>query len=555
MSKVKSSRGSHYTTMRPVLKLGFSRGALIAAAIFWIVVLLLVLNRHYSMYPSYTSHDQSILNQVFWNSAHGRFFQSSLSSGLSSAVLQDGEIPTVFYRRLGQHFTPAHFLWLPLYAIFPASATLLVLQVSLVTAAGLVLYLLARQRLSDQISTWITISFFCTTAIIGPTLANFHDFSQVPLFTFAILLALDKKQWGWFAAMVFFLLMAREDTGIVLFGIGFYLLASRRYPRLGLGLCTLALGYVLILTNFVMPLFSDEVSRHFMVDHYGQYVQDEAPSTFSVLVSIVSQPLRLIQEVFTPFSESVRYVLGHWLPLAFIPAVSPAAWAISGFPLLAILLRQDVNALSMQMRYAMIVVPGLFYGAILWWSQRPAKLRPRFRNFWAVCIGLSLFFTLTLNPNRAWSFVIPDSIDPWVYVSLPRQWSHVQQVRSLFTQIPADASVSASNHLLPHLSSRREILRFPDLTLQNDAQAVVMMDYVILDLWQLQQYQPAFADDRTRLSQWIPLINQLIEQGTYGAIACQDGILLMQHQTPSTPEALDRWNALRQELEASLQQS
>ena len=153
----------------------------------------------------------------------------------------------------------------------------------------------------------------------------------------------------------------------------------------------------------------------------------------------------------------------------FVPAVSPAAW-LNGFaPLTALFLRQDTHiALSMQLRYTLMVVPGIFYGTILWWAQRPPKLSQRTRRIWTACLCLSLLFTFTLNPSRTWSFLLPDSFDPWVHLSLTKQWNHANEVRSLIAQIPTDASLAATDNLLPHVSNRRAVLRFPRREFQND---------------------------------------------------------------------------------------
>ena len=165
------------------------RLAIIAAIAFFSLALLITLHRHFTFYSSY---DQGIFNQVFWNGIHGRFFESSLSSQLSTNVVHSDQVPAVNYHRLGQHFTPALLLWLPIYALFPYPATLTVLQVTLVTAAGLVLYALARHYLEPPIAGMITVSFYCAIAVVGPTLTNFHDICQTPLFVFGILLAMEK---------------------------------------------------------------------------------------------------------------------------------------------------------------------------------------------------------------------------------------------------------------------------------------------------------------------------------------------------------------------------
>ncbi len=230
--------------------------------------------------------------------------------------------------------------------------------------------------------------------------------------------------------------------------------------------------------------------------------------------------------------------------------------------------------LAINIRYAMTVVPGLFYGAILWWADRqkeedkiksgektslrfPSAMFPfpssaKFRRFWSFCICLSLFFTFTSNPNRTFSFILPDAIEPWVQVPLIRQWQHVSQVRPLLAQIPADASVSATNTIVPILSSRREILRFPMLELRNDAREAVKMEYIIADLWQLQQYQPAFRSERRQLREIIPQIDRLSQSGEYGIVGFEDGAILMRQDVASDSLSVAAWTSFRRELEPIL---
>jgi uncharacterized membrane protein len=237
---------------------------------------------------------------------------------------------------------------------------------------------------------------------------------------------------------------------------------------------------------------------------------------------------------------------GHWLPLLFVPAISPTAWICAAPPLAALFLRSDTQiALSMQLRYTVMVVPAMFYGAITWWSYRGQKLSRRTKRIWAGCLCLSLLFTFTLNPSRTWSFIIPDSIDPWVHLTLPKQWGHAAEVRSLLTQIPPEASVSATDNLLPHVSGRRAVLRFPTMEYRNDAGEPTRVDYVMVDFWQLQQYAVAFSGSRDRIQEWVPLVQTLIEENRYGVVASVPGVLLLQQAAPSDPEALMEWERFR----------
>ena len=515
------------------------------ATIFFAFLLVFSLNRYYSFYASY---DQGLFNQLFWNTIHGHLFQGSLSSGESSAVSYDNQIQMVSYYHLGQHFILDFLLWLPIYALFPSGVTLVVLQVTLITAAGIVLYALARHYLPPAIAVLITASFYSTSAVIEPTFGNFSEYCQVPLFVFSLLLALEKRKWWLFWLFVALTLGIREDTGFIVFSIGLYLILSRRYPRIGVMVCLLSFSYITLVTNAIMPQFSNDNSRLYITTKFGQYVTGNNPSTLQLLWGILTHPEKLLVNLLTPIDRRLKYLSGQFLALAFVPAISFQAWILASFPLLELLLERGQSALAISIRYALGVVPGVFYGAILWWSQHKERFKLRLRRFWIGCIALSIFFSIVSSPNQAFYFLFPDSYRPWVFVSLSRQWEHVGHIRALMNFIPSQASVSATTHLIPHLSSRSEIIRFPALLLQRQRGNIIEVDYALVDLWRMQQYQPAFKDERQKLQAFVPLIDQLIAQGKYGILGVQDGVVLLQKKITSTPQATKDWLNLRSEL-------
>ena len=310
------------------------------AIAFFASILTLNLIRHFTFYSSY---DQGIFNQVFWNGIHGQIFQSSLSSQLSANTTLLGNEPEVFYHRLGQHFTPALLLWLPLYALFPSPVTLTVLQVLLVTAAGVVLYLLAREYLEPSPSRWLVAAFYCANTVVGPTLGNFHDIVQIPVLIFGLLLAMEKRWWWLFGLLAICILAVREDSGVILFGVGVYMIASRRYIRIGAALCLLCLAYVLWVTNSIMPMFSRDVELRFVEERFGQYVEGDSGSTLDILWGILRNPVRFVGELFSPLGTTVSYLAGQFLPLALlIPVASPASLAMAGPPIVQILAAKGV---------------------------------------------------------------------------------------------------------------------------------------------------------------------------------------------------------------------
>ena len=94
---------------------------------------------------------------------------------------------------------------------------------------------------------------------------------------------------------------------------------------------------------------------------------------------------------------------------------------------------------------------------------------------------------------------------------------------------------------MPHLSSRREILRFPLYQLRNDAGEVISVDYILADLWQLKKYGIAFSGDRDALKEITQRIEQLTSNKEYGIIDFRDGVILMKKAVPSEPKAVKNY--------------
>ena len=260
-----------------------TRQALVAALIFAVVALLLQAWRSQVLLASY---DQGIFQQVLWNSLRGHPFESTLSSQLSTNVIHSGEPAGLGYARLGQHFTPSLLLWAPLLGLIGGAALPLV-QVGLIGLAGLVLHQLALQLVPARTANWLTYGFYGGNALIGPTLGNFTDLCQLPLAVFALMLGLQRRM-GWLILSAAVLIpLIREDTGIMLIAIGLWLLLRepKRWP-IAIALIIWGAGWMVLVTNALMPLFSDDNSKRFMVENFGQYLDgdpSEGASSLSML--------------------------------------------------------------------------------------------------------------------------------------------------------------------------------------------------------------------------------------------------------------------------------
>ena len=513
---------------------------LIAAIIFISLGLLL---QFWRMQTLNSSMDQGILYQVLWNSLNGHPFESTLSSQLSTNVQHSGEVPTVGYQRLGQHFTPLLFIWLPFIQVL-GKWGLPFIQVFLIGGAGLILHQIAKRKLEPELAKIITFAFYCANTVIGPCLGNFTDLSQLPICFFLLILGLEIRKKWMVAIAAIAIPLIREDAGVLLLGIGLWILYKdiRRW-KLSLLLILYGGAWVVLATNIFMPIFSDDSSKRFMIENFGQYLEGKSQaSSLEVLGEISKQPVLIIKELFSPFDKTIKYLAGHGLPLVFIPYISIDSWLLMGLPLLGLLLAQG-NPLGINWRYTYLVVPGLFTGAVFWWEKNGRVFNSkRFKRFWSGCICLSLIFTITSNPNGTLSFISPESFDPWVYRNPLEQWEHGQIGRDLIKVIPDEATVAANNPLIPHLAGREVLIRYPRIKYKDREGDTKFVEWIALDFYHHQRVAFAFEKRRRELEELIQKVKSL--EGLYSIQAVNDGIIIFSLGGESNPIALEKYKNL-----------
>ena len=534
-----------------------SRRILLVAAGFSLALLALQSWRSWVLLASY---DQGIFQQVLWNSLHGHWFESTLSSQLSTNVIHAGGLPSIGYARLGQHFTPTLLIWTPLVGLL-GGAALPLLQVGLITTAGLVLHRLAHQLVPERTAHWITYGYFAGNALIGPTLGNFTDLCQLPLAVFSLLLGLQEKR-RWLVVLSALLMpLIREDTGVLLVAVGAWLLVRerQRWP-LALAFIGWGGGWVMVCTNVLMPMFSDDNAKRFMVENFGQFLSEDnttGNSSLETLQRVLSQPTLLLQQLVDPPGQTLLYLLGQGLPFLFIPLISLDTALLAGPSLLGLFLAQGANdPLSITIRYTLLVVPGFALGALFWWARRPnPDLGSKVRLAWGCALTLSLLLTISSNPHRSLSVLIPDSIEPWVHSGWADQWDHGKAARQALQVIPAEASVAANTPLIPLLARRSVVVRFPFSTnYQDRGGSIKAVDWIAVDLDFLNRYSVAFQGDWKQLrnsKRWLEN-----NRDDYKVRALNDGVVVMERN--SNREAgfnLTLENGLNQLLASPLPES
>ena len=499
---------------------------LVLAAGFWLIGFSLQIWRLESFGATY---DQALFLQELWSTAQGRPFESSLSSVLSSAVAVNGSLPHVDYLHLGQHANSLTLLLAPAVAAF-GWIVLPFAQATALTAAGLILWRLAQQRLPKELAWRLTLSYFLSGAVLGPMLENFHDLIWYPLLGFLILGGLLDRRLGLVILPSIALLLVREDSGLLLFSIGLW--AAVRRPdvrRIGVGLMLISFAWVFLVTGFVQPSVDASLSDRFLQEKFGHLVADVSGGTLSVLLQMAQKPVALLGALVSPPGATLGFLLALTLPLLLVPLFSVDVALIVSAPLLIALLSQGRTALAVTLRYVLALVPGLYIGTLLWWQSNPSIWKKRWlRPCWTTALSLGLLLTLVSNPHRTFSAVVPDSFSPWVHVSPSEMLKRRALGRKALSLIPPTASVSADTPLLPWLAQREVAIRFPNGVRYLDREGKIQeVDWVAAFPGYYSPLVPLFKRETEQQRGILNELQALISEGRYERVFCEGGAVVL----------------------------
>ena len=511
----------------------------ILAAGFFLACLSIQVWRLESLSATY---DQALFLQELWSTAQGRPFESSLSSVLSAAVKVGGELPSVSYLHLGQHANFLTLLIAPLVLLLGSWALPLV-QVSLLTAAGLVLWRIAARRLPESLAIRITAAYYLSGAVIGPALENFHDLIWFPLLGFLVVEALLEQRNRQLVLAAVMLLLVREDSGLVLFSLGLWALVRQPAVRWkGVGLMAVSFSWVLLVTGWIQPSVDSSLSDRFLQEKFGHLVDDVSGGTLSALVAMLRNPLAVLQAIVSPPGATLGFLLALSLPLLLIPLLSVDSALLVAVPLLIALVSQGRSALSVTLRYVLALVPGLYLGSVLWW-QRHASVwaMPWIRRCWFGALSLGLTLTLVANPHRSLSALVPDSFSPWVHVSPAAMLERRAALREAVALIPEQASVSADTSVLPWLAQREVLIRFPKSTQYLDRGGEQQsVDWVVAFPGYYTPLAPVFKLERNLQRSIGRKLSKLVASDNYQLMHCRRGAVVLKRisiQAGTSPEA------------------
>jgi len=365
--------------------------------------------------------DLAFFDQVVWNASRGHGLVSSF-------------IP---YSFLGQHFSPALLLFVPLYWLAPSPRWLLLGQSLALGAAIVPLHALARAWLDGSKAWAVVLAYALNVGISRAVGYDFHTEALGVPFVFVALLAATRGNWlvCWLAALA--PILAKEDGTLVALGIG-WLVAITSNRRAGLGLMALSTTFALGLSLLVLPFFragqaGDLVSRY-------AYLGSGAASVVAGVWAHVSDP------------AAIFAMLTMLAAVGFLPLLRPAALiAVAPAAGLAILSGNEYQH-QLLLQYSLQTTPLLIAAAILGWQRLTASRRA----LGATGIGLLLVGTAGVQAYLS-PLTGPVGIRAQGFLDFPR----AERAQAAAHHVPPGASVAAPSDVLPLLAERPVIAQLP----------------------------------------------------------------------------------------------
>jgi len=296
-----------------------------------------------------TAFDLGNMDQVIWNTIHGRWFQFT-----NQATDYYGP-PT----RLAVHFEPIILPLSLLYLFYADPRILLVFQTLVLVSGALPVFLLTRKYLPEWpiLAALMVVAYLLSPALLGINIFDFHPISlATPLLLYAML-ALDHKRYGWFILACILAAMCKEDIPLTIAVLGLFLIWKYKLPRLGITLTIGGLLWSFIGFSIISHFYPGAQHNNFW---YRYQALGSSPG--EAIVNLIIHPWLF----FTTFITLNRlyYLASLFRSTGFLSLLAPE-WLLLALPGLAVnLLSTDSLNYSGVYHYNAGIIPFVMLSAI-----------------------------------------------------------------------------------------------------------------------------------------------------------------------------------------------
>ncbi|CAN5182279.1 DUF2079 domain-containing protein [soil metagenome] len=375
-------------------------------------------------------YDLGIFDQALWK--YSRF--------LSPEITVHGK------HILGEHFHPILILFAPVYWVLPRAEVLLVLQALMLSLATLPVFFFAKKRLGMWPALIMAATYMIFWGIQLTALYDFHEVSlAVPLIAWAIY-AVDLKKWRQYWIAFVLLLLCKENMSLLAIGLGVYLIFQKEYRHAWVSLLA-GVSWFFLTIKLIIPHFAGESYEFWKYSALGS-----GPG--SALASLILHPIDSLKVLVNqPEKRETLWLL--FSPFAFLFLASPLVILI--VPLVFERFFSDTpNLWVTSYHYSAVIAPVLVMATADGLARLLAYVKVTRAREWVQLTvpTLMLIGGIWVTVSHEFPLLAYARVEKLQLFSIRPQDRLGMKALAV---IPENASVSAQDPIIPHISARREV--------------------------------------------------------------------------------------------------
>lgn len=341
------------------------------------------------------------------------------------------------------HFSPAMYVFLPFYYIFPSPVTVAVFQTVAIYSGIIPFILIMKNRKFDSFTMCMfAVVYAANAAYTGGCRYDFHENCLLVPFMMWMFYFYEKKKLPLMFLFALFTLMVKEDAFIYVSVFAVYVILTEKKFFKGSTLIFMAFAYFAVACYIL-----EQHGTGIMSNRYDAMISGDE-GLFGVIKTAFTNPAYAIELIFRTKDKDANkliFFLQMMCPLAFMPFITKkSVRLVLVLPLLLNLLTDYVYQYDISFQYNFAIMSLLLYLCVVNATDMEKKKRD-FLSVTAAGLAAMMFFML----------IVPGFTSKTKdYFTAKEKFESMEEV---IDAIPQDASVAASTFLIPHLSDRTHI--------------------------------------------------------------------------------------------------
>lgn len=370
------------------------------------------------------------------------YFMQCLYTGLHGELFASNQYHDLLYTRtvssdFAGHNQPILFLLLPIYWIYPHAETLFIFRNLCLAVSAYPAYQLARYRLQPFPALAVTIAFLLAPSVLFQCIYDYAPLSLAALPLLFALLFYERCQFVPYVASLLLCLFIREDLTLVVLGLGFVALVTRRERKWFALPAVIGLCWSWFTWCFLLPHF-----QHGSVSAVESCFSYLGSSPGSMLRTMLFHPQLFITHKAIVYTKQLLTPFGVALPF-----FSPVSLAALPFYLINVLGDPGCNSAIVFRHYSLIPSILLLPGVIL--SLRWITVaRQKFECF---RVGTAALAVLLASLGTTTLSIGPTELGWW------RSSPWHREARQVAAQLPSSAAVAVPRYMLPFTADRERV--------------------------------------------------------------------------------------------------